>query len=96
MEQLTLQTILGSIVVLGCAIYSIKAFFQIFWAGVKLGGAVMIGVMVTDLTIPAAKPYLNAATSASIESALKDFRTYAYLVGEITMREIGTISTTRS
>lgn len=96
MEQLTLQSIAGAIIVLGCSFYAINAFLRIFWTSFKLIAAVAVGIMVTDLTIPAAKPFLNSATTFSIEDSMKSIRGYASVVGASAVREFTTIATNRS
>lgn len=96
MEQLTVQSIAGAIIVLGCSFYAIKAFLRIFWTSFKLIAAVAIGVMVTDLTIPAAKPFLNSATTISIEDSMRTIRAYASGVGASAVREFTTIATNRT
>ena len=79
MEQLNIQTLIGAAILLGCAVYALRACCQILWSGTKLGIAVMVGFMVLDLTMPTMKPYMSVSTSGRIESVLRDVRTYAEL-----------------
>ena len=97
MESLNIQSLIGLAVLIGCSVYALRACFQLLWTGAKLSVAVVVGIMVLDLTMPSVKPYINAQTSGQIESALSEVRSYVHLIAATTNQRVISIpATTKS
>lgn len=94
MEAINIQSAIGAAILFGCILFALRAFFQIMWSGAKFGVAVIVGLMVLDLTMPTVKPFLNNSTSGRIENVLRDVRSYAHAAASVANKQLFPTSST--